>query len=125
MDEVLALLKSEEKRLVEHRAGRERECGSGDGASSPGRTAIGLGEMTSGLRASIDGLDLYAGFTVLSPEKQAGNVRRQLRLCFLWCPSGGEAFFTYGACGVHGCHLLRDSCGSRAGASGKLLEFFA
>ncbi|SNB91185.1 hypothetical protein SAMN02745831_07503 [Streptomyces sp. PgraA7] len=59
---------------MEHRAGRERECGSGDGASSPGRTAIGLGEMTSGLRASIDGLDLYAGFTVLSPEKQAGRT---------------------------------------------------
>ncbi|WP_179889192.1 hypothetical protein [Streptomyces sp. f51] len=29
----------------------------------------GLGEMTSGLRARIDGLELHAGFTVLGQEK--------------------------------------------------------
>ncbi len=41
LDQVLVLLMSEEKRLVEHRAGQERECDCNDGAGSPARTAMG------------------------------------------------------------------------------------
>ncbi|MEV5583896.1 hypothetical protein AB0L39_35770 [Streptomyces parvus] len=88
LNEALALLKGEEKRLVEHRAGREREYGSGDGAGSSGQTLIGLGEMTTGLRASIDGLALYAGFTALGLEKRAEGEGGRLRLEPRCVPSG-------------------------------------
>ncbi|MFK0132435.1 hypothetical protein ACIQRZ_19035 [Streptomyces rubiginosohelvolus] len=86
LNEALALLKSEEHRLAEHQAGREREYGSG--AGSPAQTVIGLGEMTTGLRASIDALALYAGFTALGLEKQAEGERRRLRLEPRCVPSG-------------------------------------
>ncbi|MGW1334631.1 hypothetical protein ACWD7B_10180 [Streptomyces rubiginosohelvolus] len=86
LNEVLALLKSEEKRLAEHRAGRERD--HDDSAGSPGQTVIGLGEMTRGLREKLDGLALYAGFTALGLEKRAEGERRRLRMEPRCVPSG-------------------------------------
>ncbi|MFH9118516.1 hypothetical protein [Streptomyces globisporus] len=86
LNESLALLKGEEKRLSEHRA--SQEWNRDDSAGSPGQTVIGLGEMTSGLQGKLDSLARYAGFAALGLEKQAEGERRRLRLEPRCVPSG-------------------------------------
>ncbi|MFB8020770.1 hypothetical protein ACFC36_19620 [Streptomyces rubiginosohelvolus] len=107
LNEALALLKTEEHRLAEHRAGRERD--HDDRAGSPGQTVIGLGEMTRGLREKLDGLALYAGFAALGLEKRAEGERRRLRMEPRCVPSGTNRMARpLGEATVRALQLLRE-----------------
>ncbi|WP_411084675.1 hypothetical protein [Streptomyces sp. cmx-18-6] len=107
LNEVLALLKGEDQRLTQQLAGQEYDLGST--AGSPRQTVIGLGEMISGVRKSLDGIASYAGFDALGLERQAAFERGRLHDEPLCVPSGTNRMARpLGEATVQALRLLRE-----------------